>query len=156
MAWLHVPKATSGFHAVDGHVYVREETSNRRLSPQEIVHFAYVKGFSKADIEKVNVDFRLLDTTLFEQWRQNRGIERTSVEETLEKTGLALRVGAQLLPTRAAVLLLLSSPMTYLIQNAQYVYFNTKVHQRKLVIHQIYSEYPRQLVSFGRADTSSS
>ncbi|MEK7518736.1 MAG: RNA-binding domain-containing protein [Patescibacteria group bacterium] len=110
VAWLHVPKATSGFHAVDGHVYVREETSNRRLSPQEIVHFAYVKGFSKADIEKVNVDFRLLDTTLFEQWRQNRGIERTSVEETLEKTGLALRVGAQLLPTRAAVLLFAEFP----------------------------------------------
>jgi ATP-dependent DNA helicase RecG len=108
---LAVPKVADNFRSIENHVYVRLEKGNKRLSPQEIVHFAYVKGFERADIELVNIDFNLLKTNHYEAWRKKRNIEEDSIDIILEKTGLANRdQEGKLLPTRAAVLLFAEYP----------------------------------------------
>src|SRR3989338_7078938 len=108
---LAVPKISDGFRSIEGHVYVRLERGNKRLLPQEVVHFAYVKGFERADRELVSVDFSLLKTNFYDVWRRKRGITEDSIDTVLEKTGLARKgKGGQMLPTRAAVLLFAEFP----------------------------------------------
>ncbi|MBI5699184.1 putative DNA binding domain-containing protein [Candidatus Saganbacteria bacterium] len=108
---LFVPKVTDGFRSYENHVYVRLERGNKRLSPQELVHFAYVKGFERADCELVDVPFHLLNTKYYEVWRKKRAIEEAPIEVVLEKTGLARKgKGETWLPTRAAVLLFAEHP----------------------------------------------
>lgn len=111
IGWLTVPKVMDGFRCIENHVYIRQERGNKRLSPQEIVHFAYVKGFERADLELVGVDINLLKTSYFESWRKKRGIEEDSIDSILEKTGLAKKNDKGiLLSTRAAVLLFAEYP----------------------------------------------
>lgn len=108
---LSIPKVGDGFRSIENHVYIRQEKGNKRLSPQEIVHLAYVKGFERADKELVKVDFNLLRTLYYESWRRKRGIAEDSIETVLEKTGLSRKdTHGRLLPTRAAVLLFAEFP----------------------------------------------
>lgn len=111
IGWLTVPKVTDYFRSIENHVYIRGERGNKRLSPQEIVHFAYVKGFERADVEPVEVDISLLQTPYYEAWRKKRGIEEDEIKVILEKTGLARKNNeGRLLPTRASVLLFAEYP----------------------------------------------
>lgn len=111
IALIKVPKVGDGFRAIENCVYIRLERGNKQLTPQDIVHFAYVKGFERADKELVEVDFNLLRTNSYEAWRKKRGIENDSIESVLEKTGLARKEkDRRLLPTRAAVLLFAEYP----------------------------------------------
>ncbi len=111
IALLYIPKATDSFRSINNHVYIRLEKSNKLLTPQEGIRFAYAKGFEKADRELVEVDFNLLDTNEFKQWKNNRNIEDTNIKLILEKTGLARKNNkGVLLPTRATVLLFAEYP----------------------------------------------
>jgi len=111
IALLFIPKATDSFRSINNHVYIRQEKSNKLLTPQEVVRFAYAKGFEKADKELVEVDFNLLNTNEFNQWKNNRSIEDADIRLVLEKTGLARKnEKGILLPTRAAVLLFAEYP----------------------------------------------
>jgi len=111
IALLFIPKATDSFRSINNHVYIRQEKSNKLLTPQEVVRFAYAKGFEKADKELVEVDFKLLNTNEFDQWKNNRSIEDADIRLVLEKTGLARKNDKGiLLPTRAAVLLFAEYP----------------------------------------------
>jgi predicted HTH transcriptional regulator len=105
IALLRVTKATDGFHSVNNDVFVRALKSNRRLNVHEITQFAYAKGFKKADCELVEVDFKLLETKTFTDWKSTRGL-KGDIGEVLEKTGLARKNQDGILkPTGAAVLL---------------------------------------------------
>lgn len=106
---LKIPKATLNFHSIDKKVFVRLHKSNKQLSPQEFIKMSYAKGFEKADRELVDVDFSLLKTDLYEDWRSTREIDG-KIEDTLFKTGLARKERGKLLPTRAAVLLFAEFP----------------------------------------------
>ncbi len=111
IALLYIPKATDSFRSINNHVYIRLEKSNKLLTPQEVVRFAYAKGFEKADKELVGVDFNLLNTNEFKQWKNSRSIEDTDIKSVLEKTGLARKNDTGIsLPTRAAVLLFAEYP----------------------------------------------
>ncbi len=111
IALLYIPKATDSCRSINNHVYIRLEKSNKLLTPQEGIRFAYAKGFEKADRELVEVDFNLLDTNEFKQWKNNRNIEDTNIKLILEKTGLARKNNkGVLLPTRATVLLFAEYP----------------------------------------------
>jgi ATP-dependent DNA helicase RecG len=108
---LAIPKMGDCLRSIENHVYIRLERGNKRLSPQEIVHYAYIKGFERSDSELVKVDFNLLKTPYYESWRRKRGIEEDVIALVLEKTGLARKNdNNQLLPTRAAVLLFADYP----------------------------------------------
>ncbi len=111
VAVLSIPKMSDTFRSINNHVFIRLERGNKRLSPQEIVHFSYVKGFEHADKELVSVDFSLLNTALYHSWRKKRGIEEDDIKAVLQKTGLAREDEFhKLLPTRAAVLLFAEYP----------------------------------------------
>lgn len=111
VALISIPKVGDGFRYVENHVYVRQERGNKILNPQDIIHFAYIKGFKRADKELVKVDFSLLDTEYFNAWRRKRSIAEDGIESILEKTGLARKDNkGELLPTRAAVLLFAEFP----------------------------------------------
>lgn len=111
IALLFIPKATESFRSINNHVYIRLEKSNKLLTPQEVIKFAYAKGFEKADKELVEVDFNLLNTNEFKQWKESRKIGDADTRLVLEKTGLARKSkDGVLLPTRAAVLLFAEYP----------------------------------------------
>lgn len=107
---LLIPKGTDLLRSIENHVFIRLEKGNKRLTPSEIIHYSYVKGFQRADKELVNVDIRLLDTPHYESWRKNRNINDPDIFIVLEKTGLARKEGDFLKPTRAAVLLFAEYP----------------------------------------------
>lgn len=111
IALVFIPKATEIFRSINNHVYIRLEKSNKLLTPQEVIKFSYAKGFEKADKELVEIDFNLLNTGEFKQWKDNRKIEDADIKTILEKTGLARKNNeGKLLPTRAAVLLFTEFP----------------------------------------------
>jgi len=111
IALLFIPKAIDSFRSINNHVYIRLEKSNKLLTPQEVIKFAYAKGFEKADKELVEVDSNLLNTNEFKQWKESRKIEDADNKLVLEKTGLARKSkDGILLPTRAAVLLFAEYP----------------------------------------------
>ncbi len=106
---LNVEKSVSGFHSIDNGVYIRLVKGNKTLTPAEIVKMSYAKGFDKADSELVEVNIKLLDTTHYREWANNRRISG-DIEDVLLKTGLAKKLGHKILPTRAAVLLFADYP----------------------------------------------
>ncbi len=111
IALVNIPKASECFRSINNHVYVRLEKSNKLLTPAEVIKLAYAKGFERADRETVAVDFKLLETKQYQDWKYQRKIGGKSISLVLEKTGLARKneVGL-LLPTRAAVLLFAEYP----------------------------------------------
>lgn len=111
IALVFISKATESFCSINNRVYIRLEKSNKSLTPQEVIKFAYAKGFEKADKELVEIDFNLLNTDEYKQWKENRKIENVDIKTVLEKTGLARRNNkGELLPTRAAILLFAEFP----------------------------------------------
>lgn len=113
IAVIYVPKAVNGFHTIDNHVFIRLEKGNKLLTPHEIVKLSYAKGFQQADKELVDVDFDLLRTKYYEEWKKERNIESKDIKDILFNTGLARKDGKGILkPTRASVLLFSLYPHT--------------------------------------------
>lgn len=111
IALIFIPKCSDDFRHFNNKVILRQQKSNIELSPHEVIAFSYAKGFRRADIEPVEVNFSLLDTAHYQEWKNSRRISGTDIKEILEKTGLARRDGQnRLLPTRAAVLLFAEYP----------------------------------------------
>jgi len=111
VAIISVPKAADTFHSIRNNVYVRLNKGNKLLTPAEVIKLSYAKGFEKADKELVEVDFQLLETQRYQDWRGNRSISGKNIEEVLYKTGLArYKDKNTLLPTRASVLLFADFP----------------------------------------------
>lgn len=115
IAILDVPKSTESFLSINNDVFIRLNKGNQKLTPQEIIKFNYAKGFEKADEELVDVDFELLDTQYFDDWRVERQIPKNKIEKVLFETGLARKNKEGILkPTRAAVLLFALYPTNIL------------------------------------------
>lgn len=110
VALIRIPKASEYLHSIDNHVYIRQEKGNKRLTPQEMIAFAYAKGFQKADCELVDVDFELLETGYYNEWKNKREIMGQNIQDVLKRTGLARNKDGQVKPTRAAVLLFAEYP----------------------------------------------
>ena len=110
VAIIKIPKSADSFHSFNWHVYVRQEKSNKRLTPQEVVKLSYAKWFEKSDKELVEVDFSLLQTKYYEEWRNKRSINGKNIMEILEKVWLARKLNWSLLPTKAAVMLFAEYP----------------------------------------------
>lgn len=111
IALLNISKATESFFSINNEIWIRLHKSNKKLTPYEVVKLSYAKGFEKADKELVNIDFELLQTSYFEDWRKARNIGTGKIEDILFQTGLARRDESnKLKPTRAAVLLFVQFP----------------------------------------------
>lgn len=111
IALMAIAKAEKDFYILSKKAFIREDKSNRLLSPLEFRDMSYAKGFKKADAELLEgVDIGLLDTEWFQGWRQSRKLTG-SIEDVLLQSGLARKNDSgQVLPTRAAVLLFARLP----------------------------------------------
>lgn len=108
---IRVPKSTNLLCSINNDVFIRMKKSNKKLTPSEIIKMSYAKGFTRADSELIDVDFELLRTRYFDDWKNQRGISGKSIEDILFKTGLARKdMDGVLKPTRAAVLLFAEYP----------------------------------------------
>jgi len=111
IALLTIPKATECFYSIENQVWIRLHKSNKMLTTHEIIKFNYAKGFEKADRELVDIDFELLNTKYFNDWKDERKISDASIEDILFQTGLARKNDQGIVkPTRAAVLLFAKFP----------------------------------------------
>jgi len=45
VALLKIPKATEGFYSINNNVFIRQQKSNKKLTPQEVIKLSYAKGF---------------------------------------------------------------------------------------------------------------
>lgn len=108
---IQIEKSQNAFHCWNKEVWVRWKKGNRQLTPQEIIHLSYAKGFEKSDEELINIDLELLDTEYFQNWRRQRDISGRTLSEILFRVGLARKNDSgTLLPTRASVLLFAEYP----------------------------------------------
>jgi len=91
------------------------QKGNKLLTPQEVIKLNYAKGFEKADKELVDVDFSLLETQVYQDWKSARAIRGANLKDILTRTGLARKNEKGVLqPTRAAVLLFAEFPTNFM------------------------------------------
>lgn len=107
---LHVEKSSQVHSVVDNGTWTRMEASNRHLSAAEIADLHYRRGVRSATSETVPISIELLITDVWRQFVASRGVKTGTVPEQLERIGLAKKVGDELHPTRAAVLLFADEP----------------------------------------------
>ena len=107
---IYVP-ASDKVHSIrDDGTWTRGQASNREMSASEITELSYRRGVRSADSEPVDVDFDLLDTDTWRLFLRGRGLAPTGTADQLYRIGLAKKVGGELRPLRAAVLLFADQP----------------------------------------------
>lgn len=107
---LYVPASDKVHSILDGGTWSRGQASNREMNASEITELAYRRGVRSAESEPVDVDFDLLDTDTWRLFLKGRALSPTGVADQLYRIGLAKKVGGELRPLRAAVLLFADYP----------------------------------------------
>jgi ATP-dependent DNA helicase RecG len=103
--------ASDKVHSIlDDGTWTRGEASNREMTASEITELSYRRGVRSAESEPVDVDFALLNTDSWRLFLQGRGLNSGDLPDQLYRIGLAKKVGSDLLPVRAAVLLFAEEP----------------------------------------------
>lgn len=107
---LLVGKSELVHSVVNDGTWVRMEASNREMSASEIADLHYRRGVRSAAGEPVPVALELLETEAWRRFVAARGLKLGTFAEQLQRIGLAVKVGAEVQPTRAAVLLFADEP----------------------------------------------
>ena len=104
-------RASDKVHSIlDDGTWTRGQASNREMNATEITELSYRRGVRSAESEPVDVDFDLLDTESWRVFVHARGLAATGIADQLYRIGLAKKVGGELRPLRAAVLLFADHP----------------------------------------------
>ena len=106
----YVPASDKVHTILDGGTWKRGEASNRQMNASEITELSYRRGERSAESEAVEVDFALLNTESWRLFHKARGFQSGDLSGQLYRIGLAKKVGNNLLPVRAAVLLFAEEP----------------------------------------------
>lgn len=107
---LHVPPSDKVHSILDDGTWTRGQASNREMSASEITELSYRRGVRSAESEPVDVDFDLLETETWRLYLRGRALSPTGIADQLYRVGLAKKVGGELRPVRAAVLLFADQP----------------------------------------------
>lgn len=107
---LFVPASDKVHSILDNGTWTRGQASNREMSASEITDLSYRRGVRSAESEPVDVDFELLDTETWRLFLRGRGLTPTGLADQLYRIGLAKKIGGELRPVRAAVLLFADQP----------------------------------------------
>lgn len=107
---LNVPVSDKVHSILDDGTWTRGTASNRELNASEITELSYRRGVRSAESEPVDVDFELLNTETWRLFLIGRGLISGEIEDQLYRIGLAKKVGNDLRPVRAAVLLFADEP----------------------------------------------
>lgn len=110
LAALMIPPSDKVHSILDDGTWTRLQASNREMSASEITELSYRRGVRSAESEPVDVDFELLDTDTWRLYLRGRGLSPTGLADQLYRVGLAKKVGGELKPVRAAVLLFADQP----------------------------------------------
>lgn len=107
---LYVTPSDKVHSILDDGTWTRLSASNREMSASEITELSYRRGVRSAESEPVDLDFELLDTEIWRLYLRGRGLSATGLCDQLYRVGLAKKVGGELKPVRAAVLLFADQP----------------------------------------------
>lgn len=107
---LRVEKSELVHSVVGDGTWARMDASNREMTASEIADLHYRRGVRSAVSEPVPVPLELLETDVWRRFVAARGLKAGTFAEQLQRIGLATKVGAEVQPTRAAVLLFADEP----------------------------------------------
>jgi ATP-dependent DNA helicase RecG len=107
---LQVEKSERVHSVVSDGTWTRMDASNREMNAAEIADLHYRRGVRSAVSEPVPVALELLETDAWKRFVAARGLKSGAFAEQLQRIGLAIKAGAAVQPTRAAVLLFADEP----------------------------------------------
>lgn len=110
LVMVQVLKSDKVHSIVDDGTWMRLDAGNREMTAAESTELSYRRGVRSAESEPVAVPMELLDTDTWRSFVAARGLRSGSFAEQMQRIGLASRVGDDVQPTRAAVLLFADEP----------------------------------------------
>lgn len=110
LVMVQVLKSDKVHSIVDNGTWLRLDSGNREMTAAESTELSYRRGVRSAESEPVAVPLELLETETWSSFVAARGLRSGSFAEQMQRIGLALRVGVDIQPTRAAVLLFADEP----------------------------------------------
>lgn len=126
VCFLRVPKSPGVHSIVDDGTLRRVDRSNEQLTAHQINELCFARGSISAESQCVEVDFEILETTVWRHYAAVRKLTRP-LPEAMRHLGLARTDHAGVLrPTRAAVLLFAEEPAGVLAGKASIRVFHYK------------------------------
>ena len=110
LVMVQVSKSDKVHSIVDDGTWMRLDACNREMTAAESTELSYRRGVRSAESEPVAVPLDLLDTETWRSFVAARGLRSGSFAEQMQRIGLASRVGDDVQPARAAVLLFADEP----------------------------------------------
>lgn len=110
LVMVQVLKSDKVHSIVDDGTWTRLDAGNREMTAAESTELSYRRGVRSAESEPVAVPMEFLDTDTWRSFVATRGLRSGSFVEQMQRIGLASRVGDDVQPTRAAVLLFADEP----------------------------------------------
>lgn len=107
---LDVPPSPKVHSILEDGTWTRLDAGNREMTATEITDLSYRRGVISAESEPVPVPLDLLETDTWHRFAASRGFLSGDIGDRLYRIGLAKRVGGELQPVRAAVLLFADEP----------------------------------------------
>ena len=131
---VRTPKSDKMHSIVDDGTWTRLDAGNREMTAAEITELSYRRGVRSAESEPVAVPLELLETETWRSFVAVRGLRSGSFVEQLQRIGLALRVGNEVQPTRAAVLLFADEPGSLLASHGSRADIRLMIYDGKQVV----------------------
>ncbi len=131
---VQVLKSDKVHSIVDDGTWTRLDASNREMTAAEITELSYRRGVRSAESELVDVPLALLETETWRSFVAARGLKSGTFAEQLQKIGLASKVGSEVQPTRAAVLLFAEEPSGLLAAHGSRADIRLMVYDGKHIV----------------------
>lgn len=107
---VQVPQSDKVHSIIDDGTWTRLDAGNREMTASEISELSYRRGVRSAESEPLPVGLDLLETDAWRRFVAARGFRSGAMADQLYRIGLADKVGGDMLPRRAAILLFADEP----------------------------------------------
>ncbi len=131
---VQIAKSDKVHSIVDDGTWLRLDAGNREMTAAEITELSYRRGVRSAESEPMAVPLELLETETWRSFAAARGLKSGTFAEQLQKIGLASKVGNEILPARAAVLLFADEPGSLLAAHGSRADIRLMVYDGKQVV----------------------
>jgi ATP-dependent DNA helicase RecG len=131
---VQVGKSDKVHSIVDDGTWMRLDAGNREMTAAESTELSYRRGVRSAESEPVPIPLALLETETWRTFVAARGLRSGSFSEQLQRIGLALLVGNEIQPTRAAVLLFAEEPGSLLAAHGSRADIRLMIYDGKQVV----------------------
>lgn len=131
---VQVGKSDKVHSVVDDGTWIRLDAGNRTMTAAESTELSYRRGVRSAEGDALPIPLGLLETETWRSFVAARGLRSGSFAEQLQRIGLALQVGSEVQPTRAAVLLFAEEPGSLLAAQGSRADIRLMVYDGKQVV----------------------